>query len=250
MRTQNIMLAREVYEAAARIPEVSTAAALFSRDGLQLDGPLFEGSSLTYCFRGLRVLLLKSLDEKEAERAAVLRGALHEKLEHVVEFELISRGSKSFMLMPKFEATLEQISWLREPDSVTLLDHISCGLRSLHTLGFSHADVKPANIALQRGAFVLIDVGSVCRFGIGTSSTDAYVPRDFFGDKASRSSAVLDWWMLGMTMAEKCCRSEMECVKIGNSRSLTKEALVNHLQNSLPTALWEKFSFEAAAMME
>jgi serine/threonine protein kinase len=246
VRMGNIDLAREIYEATVRLPSLTTAAALLSLDGLQLDGPLFDGSSLTYCFRGLVVLVLKSLDENEAERAEALQEALRtneQSWDHVVDFELKSHCNKRFMLMPKFEATLEQMTWLCESDSMMLWSHVSSGLRCLHNLGFSHADVKSANVGLRNSTFFLIDLGSVSRFGNVTSCTNAYIPRDFFGKQPARASAALDWWMLGLTLAEKCCRNQAECLQLGcSAHSPTKKDLLKYLQLHLPTTLWEAFS--------
>jgi serine/threonine protein kinase len=240
--------AREVYKDAALLPSLSTTLRL-SESGYQLDGPLFEGSELTYCFRGIDVLVMKNLDTKEAARAHALLDAVDAPdaapvSKHVVHFELKEEGRNCFMLMPKLDATLEQVTHLSEEDSLVLWEHVSDGLRWLHARGFSHADVKPANVGLRDRVFQLIDLGSVCMFDQPTSCTDAYVPCGFFGGRPPRGSAALDWWMLGMTLAEKCCRPG-ECITVGErSSSLPQAELRKHLKDHLPTALWVAFQAE------
>jgi hypothetical protein len=241
--SRNALAAREIYLDAERLPSLTTAECL-SEQELQLDGPLFEGSVLTVCFRGLDVLLLKSLDEREAARARILQDALRDvtRSDHVVRFELKEAHGKHFMLMPKLEATLETIPWLSEPDALVLVQHLTAGLRWLHDLGFAHADVKPANVALRDRAFQLIDLGSVSKFDEPTSCTEPYVPGDFFSKPARvRGSEALDWWMLGMTLGEKCC-SRGHCLRVGaSSQRLSKAELSEHLQTHLPPAVWAAF---------
>jgi hypothetical protein len=241
--SRNAPAAREIYLDTERLPSLITAECL-SEQELQLDGSLFEGSVLTVCFRGLDVLLLKSLDEREAARARILQDASRDvtRSAHVVRFELAEAHGKRFMLMPKLEATLETIPWLSEPDALVLVQHLTAGLRWLHHLGFAHADVKPANVALRDRAFQLIDLGSVSRFNEPTSCTEAYVPCDLFSTPARvRGSAALDWWMLGMTLGEKCC-SRGHCLRMGApSQRLSKAELSEHLQTHLPPAVWAAF---------
>lgn len=50
--------------------------------------------------------------------------------------------------------------------------------------------------------FVLIDLGSVVRFGQKTASTAAYIP---FELRAERASTIVDWWMFAATLAERGC---------------------------------------------
>ena len=254
--SRNALAAREIYLDAERLPSLTTAECLSDQE-LQLDGPLFEGSVLTVCFRGLDVLVLKSLDEREAARARILQDASRAVTlsDHVVRFELKEAHGKHFMLMPKMEATLETIPWLSEPDALVLVQHLTAGLQWLHDLGFAHADVKPANVALRDRTFQLIDLGSVSRFNEPTSCTEPYVPCDFFRDAPCdslsssareirparvRGSAELDWWMLGMTLGEKCC-SRGHCLPVGACCPLSKAKLREHLQKHLPPAVWAAF---------
>jgi serine/threonine protein kinase len=162
--------------------------------------------------------------------------------EHVVPFELRWEDpvkGKSFMVMPELPALLEQIP-ASQVDARSLLDHMSSALEYLHGLGFAHCDVKPGNICAQYPlSFVLVDLGSIALFGARTDSTPAYVPRDVRGD---RSSAELDWCMLGMTLAEKGCRDD-HALDVGAApRSVTRGELLAHLQAHLPAAVWEGYS--------
>ncbi len=100
--------------------------------------------------------------------------------------------------------------------------------------------VKPGNICARYPlSFVLVDLGSIALFGARTASTPAYVPRDVRRD---RSSAELDWCMMGMTLAEKCCGDD-HALDVGAApRSVTRGELLTHLQAHLPAAVWEGYS--------
>lgn len=218
----------------------------FSAEGYVLDGPLFEGSKLTVCFKGLQVLVAKSLDSKEYARAIALQNlaasSAAPRSPHVVDFELQVVHLKEFMLMPRMAATLSQMPHLAPEHALTLVQHLSDGLSYLHTLGVAHADVKPDNIALQEPErFVLIDVGSVTTFGQRVHSTPAYVPRDVpVTNDMVVSCASLDWCMLGMTLGEKAC-SQLNCLNVAKI-SLTRDALFAHLQVHLPELVWEHYA--------
>ena len=231
-----------------------TTAEHFCAVGLQLGGPLDEGSTLLYCFSGLTVLVVKSLDDAEAARAAALQQSLPAELRgfdtspsiagHVMRFELREDRGKHFMLMRHLAVTFEQIpSWLAEEHSLVLWTHLRDGLQFLHSLGFAHCDVKPANVGLSAcGTFQLIDLGSVSRFGEACSTTAAYVPNDLFTRSRARASQSLDWWMAASCLAEKCGRTREQCRAVGTaSKSASKDELLQHLGSHLPRALWESF---------
>lgn len=79
----------------------------------------------------------------------------------------------------------------------------------LHSKGYAHCNVKPANIFLDaKGAFLLGDQGSVTKFGsvLAQSTQASFVPRELLPSEGTpqRSSASLDWWMLAVTLLEKC----------------------------------------------
>ena len=163
-------------------------------------------------------------------------------------FELCPHGDKNFMLMPRYGASLELLPALSAEDALVLWRSVSGALRGLHSLGFAHMDVKPANICLPggagRGEFVLIDIGSVARFGEATAATAAYVAADFPG-AMRRSSARADWWQLAMTLAEKACGGH--CLDVGMRAPPTMGALAARLRDHLPGAVWRELDAVLAA---
>lgn len=211
-------VALEAYQLAKQLPSTTTVASL-GVDGYQLNGPLFEGSDLTICYKGGQVYILKGLSPDEAARAHAFQVAVAgAPVPHVTPFELRDpEGGKHFMIMPKYATTLEPMGYL-PPACVAVLWHdMQEALDSLHAKGFVHADVKPSNICLDYRATeaILIDLGSVVRAGERTSSTPAYVPRDLRTTE-KRASVALDWWMLAMTLAEKAC-GEDHRLKVGEA---------------------------------
>ncbi len=137
--------------------------------------------------------------------------------------------------MPKFATTLEPIAHVDAQDSQALWRDMRQALEALHGLGFAHMDVKPANICFNAASeAVLIDLGSICPFGDRSSSTPAYCPTDLDG----RASPARDWWMLAMTLAEKCCG-------VGHSlavarRGYTKAEVRAHLAAYLDPEIWQE----------
>lgn len=138
------------------------------------------------CYKDCLEYLLKPLTPAEAARAKEFDAALSasDLPQHpgIVSFELRwedPEKSKCFMLMPFLHATLELMPPLTDAHSHRFWADISAALAYLHALGFAHCDVKPANICVRTPvSFVLIDLGSVARFGDETKSTTAYVPCD------------------------------------------------------------------------
>ena len=139
--------------------------------------------------------------------------------------------------MPKFPTSLETLPYLSDEGVLKLWDELNTALLSLHALGFAHMDIKPSNICLNvASAAILIDLGSISRFGSISSSTAAYIPHDFESNR--RASASLDWWMLAMTLAEKACGPE-HGLKVGEeARSATKAELRRHLETYLDRRVW------------
>ena len=241
------VLARNIYIDTQRLPSTTTSEH-FSAEGYQLDGHLHEGSNLVLCFKGLAVHLLKPLDKAEYERAKALQdrqsAAELPECAHIVPFELRKERDKFFMIMPKLVITVEPIMWLAPEHADRLVTQLAEALSYLHALGFAHADVKPANVCLRDPeTFVLIDIGSVARFGDHACSTRAYVPSDLPGDSELRCTASLDWWMLDMMLGEKCC-ARNACLDMGSGvRDVTRDVLQKHLHKHLPVgvfALWEQ----------
>lgn len=220
-------LARDVYERAEQLPSYVTDQH-FRVEGYQLNGPLFPGSTLVTAYRGLSVFIVKMHKNGELERVKNFRevakpSALTQEdmlvvHSHVIPFKLWVdpvRPDRGFMVMPKLCSTLEPIMQLSEEHTYLLWDHLSSALRCLHNLGFVHGDVKPANIGLQAAwglspSFVLIDLGSIQRFGMRVLATPPYIPSDFkHKDDRLLATTSVDWWMFTVTLAEKGCRSPM-----------------------------------------
>ena len=214
----------------------------FQTEGYLLNGPLHESPNLHACFKGLEKHVVKRLGSAEAKRVLIFREALGEVAKisaHIIHFTLWENveAGHTYMLMPLLPTTLEPFPWLLEEDAHTFWLHMSDALTFLHDLGFVHADVKPANVCIRNSAeFVLIDLGSLCRSGCRTSSTPAYVPSDL---RLQGVSAELDWWMLGMAMAEKCCGER--ALAIGGNKSAKTGALLAHLQEHLPGRIWDAY---------
>lgn len=114
----------------------------------------------------------------------------------------------TFMLMPKLQGTLDLVPSLFG-DAVPLWQNMRDAFSFLHSMSFAHCDVMPANIGIMSAkAFVLIDLGSIAPFGSShTDVTCGYVPNDIMAGPLSEVvfSPDLDWWMLAVTLAEKCC---------------------------------------------
>ena len=239
-RAEAAVAAADVYAMAASLPSLTTEADL-SLVGLHVNGLLYEGGALVRCFRGCDEFVLKPLDAREKGRALALHEALataRTPITGLSAFELHPRGEKLFMLMPRHGASLEHLAALGTEDALVLWRSVGGALRGLHALGFAHMDVKPANICTAGAqGFVLVDFGSVARFGEATSTTMPYVAADFPG-AMRRSSAHADWWQLAMTLAEKACGER--CLDVGACVAPTMAALAARLRENLPAALWQE----------
>ena len=229
----------ELYDDAKHLPSVTTVQR-FKAEGYTIHELLFTSSTILTCFKGTDEYLLKSgLSEAELRRAVEFKSAVPNPHRGIVPFELrsdVAKG-KHFMLMPKLRTSLELIPSLPADDTARLWGDLRGALDFLHTHGFAHMDVKPANICLDwEGRFVLVDLGSLARFGESTSTTPAYVPRDVAW---WRSSAGVDWWMLASTLAEKGCGEH--ALAIGaTARSASREQLRDHLRAHLPAGVWSE----------
>ena len=248
-------LAEDTFMLARSLPSVSTEMHI-KADGYHMNGQLYPGSDLVICYKDCAPYVLKPLTEREAQRVQSLTAAAGGRVHHpgVVPFELLWENldkKKYFMIMPQLPATLELMPPLNEAQASELWVNMCAALQYLHELGFAHCDVKPANICARvlqplcdacsaaSSRFVLIDLGSAQCFGEATQSTPPYIPHDFIGGaRQTCSSKELDWWMLGMTLAEPCCGKGVLCVGSGRT-SLSRRALLQHLEMHLPRALWE-----------
>lgn len=236
LTTGDTQLALDTYNSAEVLPATSTLHA-FEHEGWSMDGSLFTGSDLVLCFKGLRAFVLKGLSKQEAARAQVFSAARKGGHPGIVSYELHhSAGSdKCYMIMPKLQSTVEKIPALSPTDTQTLWSDIKAALEYLHGLGFAHMDVKPSNICVDAQArCVLVDVGSLSPFKTLTQSTLVYVPIDV---DCRLSDASVDWWMLAMTLAEKCCGTGKHW-HMTTARP-TKAELRGHLSAYLPPLVWD-----------
>lgn len=233
--TKDMDLAEEAYLEAEKFPSTVTEKEL-AMEGWNLNGPLYDGSSLTICFKGLDEFLVKILDSRERKRIMEFKRALDDSQMHpnIVEFQLLNADEelRTLMVMPRLMSTLEHYKRLEEEDQVKkLFSDMSSALQYLHNLNFAHVDVKPANICVRNRGFVLIDLGSISRLGQkGAAATLAYVPRDA---DITHVTATLDWWMLGMTLAEMGCGRNSIAIGEGSKPRLSKKELVEHLEKHL-----------------
>lgn len=257
-QSSNRQLAADTFALAQSLPSASTEMRI-KADGYHINGQLSQGSGLVMCYKDCSPFVLKPLSKREAHRVQSLTAAAGGRVHHpgVVPFELLwenVKKQKFYMIMPQLPATLELMPPLSEARASELWANMRAALQYLHELGYAHCDVKPANICARvlqplcdacasvSSRFVLIDLASAQRFGEATPSTPPYIPHDFVGGgRQARSSAELDWWMLGMTLAEKCCGKEGFCVGSGRTSS-SRRALLRHLEVHLPPALWEDIS--------
>jgi serine/threonine protein kinase len=236
----NVTLAVDTFELAKAMPATETAKEM-AADGYRIVGTLFPHCDILVGYNESVKQLIKPLQPDEAQRIHAFIAARGDtRNEHIVSFELRWEDpvkGKSFLVMPELPALLELMQ-LNQVHACLLWEHMSSALEYLHELGFAHCDVKPGNICARYPlSFVLVDLGSIAAFGARTASTPAYVPRDVL---RGRSSAELDWCMLGMTLGEKCCGDAALDVGSG-SRSITRDQLRAHLRAHLPTAVWEEY---------
>ena len=229
-------LAIDAYYQTEALPSFNTELH-FKADGFQLNGHLFPGSSLVTAYRGATSFVVKSHPHThERERVLIFSAAVrissHNSVDcygiltvhqHVIPFKIWvdqDRPERMFMIMPKLPSTLEPIARLSPELIVVCWKNIGSALRFVHGLGFSHGDVKPANIGVREGLpeeFVLLDLGSMQRFGLRAYATEPYVPKDLPRSPTGFITATecLDWWMLAMTICEKGCDME---VGVGGAR--------------------------------
>ena len=237
----NELLANDTFDLASAMPSVTTEQQM-KVEGYSLAGALFSHSNIMVAYKDCAAHLVKPLTLEECNRIrAFLEACGEQHHPHIVSFQLLWADAaklKCFMVMPKLPSALEPMPPLSEEHSMLLWDHLSSALQFLHQLGFAHCDVKPGNICVQEPvAFVLVDLGSLALFSSRCACTSAYVPRDV----KQRSSAELDWCMLGMTLAEKCCASH--ALGVGDSSSsCTRESMLQHLSSHLPSRLWQSYS--------
>jgi len=245
---RSVEMAVSTYDKARALPSTATEKELRTVEGLSLHDPLWPDSEITIASRGLRMYVLKPLDELETARArAFLAAAPDASIPHVSPFELLTTThEKRFMLMPRYLDTIQQFPPLEAGDAELLWEQLSAALSGIHALGFAHMDVKPSNICISEPrSFCLVDLGSIAAFGERTASTSAYVPADLLTRDMPasrlRAAAVIDWWMLAMTLAEKGCGAG-HALDVGGAKAWRRAEVREHLERFLPHRIWAELA--------
>jgi serine/threonine protein kinase len=210
LEEQNEEFARNSYCLAEILPGTSTR--IFAEDvyGYVINGVYELRDELVICYKGRAVFLLKLMSDSESKRIYEFMRACEKDVKstkcvtvhpNIVPFHVMNRSTiKTFLIMPKLASTVEPMT-LDLPEAVVLWENMRDALRYLHENNFAHCDVKPSNICSDNTKYVLIDLGSVCRFGSMSASTPAFLPKEL--QKNQLSSSAVDWWMLALTLLDK-----------------------------------------------
>jgi len=111
------------------------------------------------------------------------------------------------LLMPKYELNLFEIldAFTENPLSIGIFRkltlHILDAASRFESVGLSHSDIKPQNIMILAGNFVLIDLGASCRLG---SAATEYTPGYFLNANPNHMTPEFDLNCIIVTLA-KCC---------------------------------------------
>ena len=206
MLEKNSELCFDVYKKTQELPMTETELE-FSVQGYLLNGLLNGSDSLITCFHESVPCLLKVLNERETTRIRELENSTTLDFAHITKFTLHDSNSRTYMIMPFYSSSLENMKTMSPVVGLKLLNQLIGSLTQLHDIGFAHMDVKSSNICVNAsGDFILIDLGSVARLGRKTSSTHVYLPDDMHNRHENyqyTSSANIDWWMLAMVYVEK-----------------------------------------------
>ena len=237
---QDATIAMDLSSAGERIPSKTTINELRAK-GYMMNGPFYEGTELTTCFKERKMHIIKRLDFNENTRAQEFSTAFSDSYSPlVITFELFtSSKGKAFMIMPVMRYSIDKVpSPFLGPGDVNLLwSHMESALSGIHSEGFAFMDVKPANICSDDDGYHLIDLGSIVPIGQTTSYTEAYIPSDL---NKSPSSAEIDYWMLGVALAECGCGSKGLPVSTSDRR-FSRKAILIQLEQYLPKANYLEF---------
>jgi len=231
----NPKLALEIYEDTLTLPQTATENDLILK-GYQINGPLIaHNEELLICFDENSVpSVLKALKPQEFNRMKAIED-LKLSSKHIIKFKLITSNGKFFVIMPLLPVTLESLKVLTDQSMERFWNQMCDALTCLHTLGYAHMDIKPSNICINsNGDFILIDLGSVAKFGNKSASTLAYIPKDLKNYGTSNKS--VDWWMLAATLSEKG-------YDVGwgtGPANPTREHLCKILEEKLPQTIWNE----------
>ncbi|PRP79745.1 Serine/threonine protein kinase, partial [Planoprotostelium fungivorum] len=226
---QDSKLAKSIYEETNQLPQTATEQD-FRVEGYRINRSIGVSDSLVICFdRDAVPHVLKTLNNAEKDRITAIPVL---QSEYIIKYSLReSNRGNPLMIMPLLPTTLEHLPDLSRLLSGKLWQHMKNALSCLHGHQLAHMDVKPSNICIdQAGNFILIDLGSVVRFGQKSASTLAYIPQDLSNYQVA--SAAVDWWMLAATLGERGCG--MSSWRAGAANP-TKEKLLCFGQKSAST---------------
>jgi len=235
-------IANDAYARAQQVPRTQTTLDLNSI-GIVMNGTWQGGGAefLHIGFKGTVPKIVKVIDSIEWGRAQRFIDAANlepeeaersDHIHHVVTFTL-HRAHLSFLtIMPLLPATLEHIVRLNVADAVKLLSQMMEALSFIHRHDFAHMDVKPSNICINgRGDFILADLGSMAAFGDRTRSTLPFLPKDL-QQHSMISNALVDFWMLAMTLGERLCGWERGTAAPEPTCAMLRTQLVEHPDSS------------------
>ncbi len=202
LRIGSADLAREAYNWTQSLPQTSTCRNLKEKSIIVDECLIGNNEYLEICFVERRKpSVLKSVSLTEYRKVKMLLEA-NVKHKHIVPIQLETLHGKNFVIMPLLPITVEHLCGISEDIASELWDQIGSALECLHSHGFAHKDVKSANICIDNnGDFILIDLGSTVKFGFRSASTTEYVPEDVDGTEGA--NALIDWWMLAMTVYDR-----------------------------------------------
>ena len=131
---------------------------------------------------------------------------------NVIEFAHETAGKEHMvaLIMPLYQLCLREVmeSFMDIQPPLFMFDLLASTLlrggSRFHTLNLSHCDIKPENIMLHNGSFVLIDLGGVVK--IGQSIRD-YTPSYILDAKIDEVDFTLDLNCIAVTLLRFCCEN-------------------------------------------
>eukprot|EP00727_Mastigamoeba_balamuthi_P014104 m51a1_g9316 hypothetical protein (354) ;mRNA; f:119058-120119 len=212
------------------VPSSATRAAILRESGVVVCGLLDYGAKTgaNAFFRGLdgtQPLVVK-VGRRVAHEAKVLR-EVHQRLGSVPTmppYRPIFRFKDGFqaLALPMYSCTIgkyveeqmgeepsERMAGAAEKTAIGIAVCVLASLEALHSVGYSHGDIKPCNIALAPDSIaVLIDYGSARRFGKPLRS---FTP-GYGLDVEPRASIQYDCTCLATTVFQVATRLFPQCV--------------------------------------
>ena len=120
--------------------------------------------------------------------------------------------------MPLLPGNLSQIPKISIDIAEKMWNQIGSALVHLHKLKIVHLNIESANIGIDNGNFILIDLESALNFDKQTETTSIthkYVPSDL---NITVAKPIIDWWMLLVVIQEKLNLIKLEediiCLKL------------------------------------